>query len=61
MVRTRVVACLDASEALVTAIGGAVGAIGMAIGLLRFAGRTHSERWMWMWMKKVGGWELADI
>lgn len=50
MVGTRVVACLDAGEALVAAIGGAVGAvgvaIGMAVGLFRLAGRTHFGVWM---------------
>lgn len=51
MIGTRVVACLDAGEALV-AIGGAVGAIGMAVGLFRFAGRTHFGSWMWMWMEE---------
>jgi hypothetical protein len=48
MVSTRVVACLDASEALVAAIAVAVGAIGVAVGLFGFAGRAHCERWMWM-------------
>ena len=42
MVRTRVVACLDAGEALVVAIRGTVRAIG-TIGLLRFTGGTHFE------------------
>jgi len=48
VVRTRVVACLDAGEALVAAIAVAVGAIGVAVGLFGFAGRAHCERWMWM-------------
>ena len=54
MVRTRVVACLDAGEALVAAItiSGAVGAIGMTVGLFGFAGGTHFERRLWMWMKE---------
>lgn len=46
LIRTRVVACLDAGVAVVVAVGGAVGAIGMAVGLLRFAGRTHFGCWM---------------
>ena len=43
MVRTRVVASLDAGVALKVAISVAVGAIGMAVGLLRFASGTHVE------------------
>jgi hypothetical protein len=43
MVRTRVVASLDAGVALKVAIGVAVGAIGMAVGLLGFASGTHVE------------------
>lgn len=43
MIRTRVVASLDAGVALKVAIGVAVGAIGMAVGLLRFASGTHVE------------------
>lgn len=43
MVRTRIVACLDAGVALMVAIAGAVGAIG-TVGLFGFAGRAHCER-----------------
>jgi len=53
-IRARVFARLDAGVAVVVSIGGAVGAIGMAVGLLRFAGRTHFGCWLWMWMKE--GW-----
>lgn len=48
MIRTRVVACVNAGEALVAAVAVAVGAIGLTVGLFRFAGRTHCESVLWV-------------